>query len=144
VVSVSGRDTEEVASMPKKRRPRQQRRPHVLIPNTYVHVPMHGLPDEGLVSGDASYAELQAAGFHGGPEAPPVRRSPGTPPISELVVPGEVVQVSAATLLAEAKFRALRDRDSRIVATWDEGHWWTPSESVAFTAALLRGTGRSK
>ena len=33
-------------------------------------------------------------------------------------------------------FFVLRDMQG-IVATWDEGRWWTPRESAAFTASML-------
>jgi hypothetical protein len=33
-------------------------------------------------------------------------------------------------------FLFLRNRDDEIVATWDEGRWWTPEESNAFALML--------
>lgn len=37
----------------------------------------------------------------------------------------------------EAFFFCLRDEMGKIVAVWDEGRWWTPRESAAWTAAML-------
>ena len=31
----------------------------------------------------------------------------------------------------------LRDPEGKLVATWDEGRWWTPEESAAFQLALM-------
>jgi hypothetical protein len=91
---------------------------------------------EGYTVGDASYAELQAAGFHGGTEAEPVERKPGTAPASELTTIGEqlVDPTMAKAILAESTFRVMRDPERAIVATWDEGRWWTPAESDAYSA----------
>jgi hypothetical protein len=52
------------------------------------------------------------------------------------LIPGEEGLVSASTLLADATFHVLRDSEETIVATWDEGRWWTSEESDAFTAAI--------
>lgn len=38
------------------------------------------------------------------------------------------------TLLA---WRYLRDPEGKLVATWDEGRWWTPEESEAFHLMLM-------
>src|SRR2546430_696083 len=99
--------------MPKKRKHRSRvpglsgpRRPHDTIPNTYADVPFEGLPEQGLTQGGASWVELQAAGFHGGPHAPPPRRHPGRPPLSELAVPG-MRELPVETLIAEATLVAL-------------------------------------
>jgi hypothetical protein len=113
--------------------------PHDAIPNTYANI----TDDEALPAGwsvdDATFRELQVAGFHGGPDAEPMTRPAGTAPLDELVVTGPqvITPVAATTLLAECTFTALRDPDGAIVATWDEGRWWTPSESDAFTAAIV-------
>jgi hypothetical protein len=34
-------------------------------------------------------------------------------------------------------FIGLGNTEGEVVATWDEGRWWTPQESDAFTAALM-------
>lgn len=36
-----------------------------------------------------------------------------------------------------ASYLYLRDQDGKIVATWDEGRWWTSEESAAFKLMLL-------
>ena len=43
----------------------------------------------------------------------------------------------ANAILAASQYLVLRDPDGVIVATWDEGRWWTPEESDAFTAAIV-------
>jgi len=35
----------------------------------------------------------------------------------------------------------LRDPDGTIVATWDEGRWWTPEESARFVEVLTSEIG---
>jgi hypothetical protein len=101
------------------------------IPNTYSEVP------PGYTEKWVTNAELLAAGFHGGGE--PSERKPGSAPVEELLVEGpQVISVAdAATIMAAAMFPALLNPDGVIVATWDEGRWWTPEESDAFTAALV-------
>jgi hypothetical protein len=44
---------------------------------------------------------------------------------------------AAALLAQESGHHVLRNREGAIIATWDEGRWWTPEESEAFTAALV-------
>ena len=111
---------------------RKSTRPHEKIPNTYAHVPYGDASPFG-----ATLAELKAAGFHGGGEA--AERKPGTPPASELLVPGHELWVNAeqaASILSESTFAVLRDEDGWILATWDEGRWWTREDSDAFTRAV--------
>jgi hypothetical protein len=67
----------------------------------------------------------------------PLEREPGTAPLKELLVPGELVMLPPETYFAEAMVAALRESDGQIVATWDEGRWWTPEESDAFLAAIV-------
>jgi hypothetical protein len=109
--------------------------PHESIPNTYRDVGFEVAPPGHSIA-EATFAELRAAGFHGRPEAEPIEREPGTAPLDELLIPGEEGLVSASTLLGDATFHVLRDSEETIVATWDEGRWWTPEESDAFTVAI--------
>jgi hypothetical protein len=105
--------------------------------STYRDVP------DGFTKDEVEFAELQAAGFHKGVSPP--RRASGSPPASELVVPGETVLIDVATadtIMADALFVVLRDPSGKIVATWDEGRWWTPEESARFTAALVAALRR--
>lgn len=110
---------------------------HRDIPNTYADVPppLNGSPPRGLSHSSATLAELQAAGFHGGPDRPHGADRPGQQPLEEFLVDGthEFTPEVTAQLMRHAKFAVLRDPSSQIVATWDEGRWWTPSESDEFT-----------
>lgn len=101
------------------------------IPRTYTTP----LPS-GFSEGAATYKELQAAGFH--QEASIEERKPGQQPLDEMVVEGPqtITPEIAAQLLREGTYHVLRDRDGLIVATWDEGRWWTPAESAQFDAHL--------
>jgi hypothetical protein len=36
----------------------------------------------------------------------------------------------------EMMIACLRDDDGNVVATWDEGRWWTQEESAAFVLTL--------
>ena len=59
-------------------------------------------------------------------------RKPGTALAEELLVGGEPFEIDAVTaeaIGASRLFRVMRDPKGRIVATWDEGRWWTPDES---------------
>ncbi len=99
------------------------------IPRTYATVP------DGFADCEATEAEVEAAGFRGaGPE------KPGQQPLDEMIVedgeqmlPIEVVD----QVMRQARHRVLRDPHGEIVATWDEGRWWTPSESGEFTRRLV-------
>ena len=101
------------------------------IPCKYWYTP------EGFTIGDATVAALQAAGFHR--NADPGEDKPGQQPLSEMLVSGSQMLTPdvAAQVMRNALFRVLRDPDGSIVATWDEGRWWTPDESEAFTALLV-------
>jgi hypothetical protein len=108
------------------------------IPNTYPDIP------PSFTEGSASHAELQAAGFHLGEDLG--KDEPGQQPLDEMLVEGEQVigPDVAAQLLRQSKFLVLRDPQGTIVATWDEGRWWTPEESAEFTRQLvaeMRGEG---
>lgn len=39
--------------------------------------------------------------------------------------------------MAQFRLLVLRNPAGKIVATWDEGRWWTPSESRTFTRQLV-------
>lgn len=39
-------------------------------------------------------------------------------------------------------YSVLHDEDGTIVATWDEGRWWTPEESEAWVATMLNSDVR--
>lgn len=74
--------------------------------------------DYGTPSPDmqgATWGELNEAGFDRPDPAPAIE------------IDGEV---------RELFFYVLRDAEGQIVATWDEGRWWTPAESAAFTAVM--------
>ena len=103
--------------------------PRGTIPKTYRHVP------HGYAVGGATFAELKAAGFHGGPEVPTPEPQPEPAPFPELLTEADVSDLPPETL-ARAVFIVLRDSDGRIVATWAEGRWWTPEE-------IRRGHGRA-
>lgn len=107
--------------------------PHKTIPNTYRRVPIDGLPDEGLAAGRASNAELRAAGFYS--RTPPPR--PGIQPVSEFLIELGPQLAPVESLIADMQVIGLRDGSGRIVATWDEGRWWTPAESDAFLEVLV-------
>jgi len=120
------------------RRPPGDPTPHgseLPIPRTYEDVP------PGYTEDSATFADLRAAGFHAGGEPP--ERKPGTAPALERFVDGRqtIRPEDASALLAESLFHVLRDPAGKIVATWDEGRWWTPEESDAFTAMIGEGLG---
>jgi hypothetical protein len=79
--------------------------------------------------------ELEAAGFHPGLDAPTTERDPRVAALSELPVEGEVADVRLDSL-ADVVVIVLRDSGGSIVATWDDGRWWTAEESDALTDAL--------
>jgi hypothetical protein len=101
------------------------------IPNTYEQVP----PD--FTEGTATMAEMKAAGFHQGVDLG--ADEPGQQPVNEMVIEGTQTldPDTAAQLLRSAAFRVLRDPEGGIVATWDEGRWWTPDESAEFLRQLV-------
>jgi hypothetical protein len=43
----------------------------------------------------------------------------------------------AAQILRDTYSRVLRDAEENIVATWDEGRWWTPDESAEFLRLIV-------
>jgi hypothetical protein len=87
----------------------------------------------GYPAGDADAFEMNDAGWDR-----PLPK-PGDAPMSELAVPGRqtITPDLASQMLAQAMYRVLRDGHGAIVATWDEGRWWTPDESEAFVAQLI-------
>lgn len=97
----------------------------------------HTSAPPGYTAGWARMADLQAAGFHRDEKYE--ERKPGSPPLDELLLVGlqEISADVASQVMAEALFPALRDADGVIVATWDEGRWWTPEESEQLMAALI-------
>src|SRR4051794_31919405 len=82
-----------------------------------------GVP--GFTAGSADAYEMNAAGWDR-----PVPQ-PGDAPMDELVVEGEqeITTGVADQMIAQARYHVLRDAGGKIVATWDEGRWWTPEES---------------
>jgi len=101
------------------------------IPVTYRDAPV------GFASGWATNAEMASSGFehlHEAGETPP-----GAQPLDEHLVEG-VQMISpevAAQLMRAARVPVLRDPVGRIVATWDEGRWWTPDESAEFLRRIV-------
>jgi hypothetical protein len=103
------------------------------IPNTYHEVPA------GFTEGDATDPELRAAGFRGGFDVGTDK--PGQQPLDEMLVDGQQVVVGpdlAGQILRESTFKALRDPAGMLVATWDEGRWWTLEESAEFVRQLVQ------
>ena len=100
------------------------------IPNIFSEVP------DDFTEGDATFAELKAAGFHSGLDLG--EDKPGQQPLDEMLVEGEqwVSREIAAQTLRHLLARALRDPAGKIVATWDEGRWWTPDESAELTRRI--------
>jgi hypothetical protein len=94
-----------------------------------------GYPRPGP-AGDATYAELREAGFFR--DVPAVDDLPGAeiPPEFWTGVTVEPTPDQVVALLRLSHFKVLR-RAGRIVATWDEGRWWTPDESGAHLADLV-------
>jgi hypothetical protein len=94
-------------------------------------------PPAGYTVGEATQGDLADAGFRHAERGEP--RKPGEAPLDELLVSGQqtITMETARRILAESWVYVLRDGDGRIVATWDEGRWWTPDESAEFLAALL-------
>lgn len=112
---------------------------HRQIPNTYENIPSDAEGVEGLVSDWASDVEVRANGFFGGPEDAAAPDKPGEHPLSEYLVHGETVDLdgrTAARLVRDSKVRVLRNPLRVIVATWDEGRWWTAEESEVFIRQL--------
>jgi hypothetical protein len=106
----------------------RRHRPRGTIPKTYRHVP------SGHTVGAATFAELEAAGFHGHPEALTRERPRESAPLSERVE-ADLTSVPLETP-AGAVFIVLRNGGGSIVATWSEGRWWTPQESDRYSDAL--------
>jgi len=107
------------------------------IPNTYATVP------PGFTEDDATQADLVEAGFE---RSDLGADAAGQQPLDEMLVEGpqEIEPGVAAQLLRHSKVRVLRDSVGVIVATWDEGRWWTPTESAEFLrqiVAEMRGQG---
>lgn len=100
------------------------------IPNTYATVP------PGLTEDSATFAELQAAGFHEGWDLGEDR--PGQQPLDEFLIGGSqiIADETAEQLMRQGRFRVLRDPEGAIVASWDDGRWWTPDESAEYTRRL--------
>jgi hypothetical protein len=110
------------------------------IPQTYREVPA------GFSVGSASVFDLARAGFEQYEDYLPGPR-PGEQPQSEMVVEGiqYITPDLAHGILRSSKFRVLTDRTGNVVATWDEGRWWTPKESAEFLkqiVAEMRGRSR--
>jgi hypothetical protein len=90
----------------------------------------------GFTEDTATQADLIAAGFdrpdHG-------EDKPGQQPLSEMIVPGKqmITPDVSAQILRQLVVHVLRDPEGEIVATWDEGRWWTPAESRAFVAEIV-------
>jgi hypothetical protein len=102
------------------------------IPRTYETVP------DGFTERDATDAELQAAGFRQATATE--THKPGQQPLDEMLVPGETVLVDpqlASDILREMPALVLCDPEGAIVATWDEGRWWTPDESAEFVRRII-------
>jgi hypothetical protein len=83
-----------------------------LIPCKYPATP------EGFTESGASFAELQAAGFHED---------------TRDAEDGHADDPTLARIILNERFQVLRDPNGTIVATWDEGRWWTPEESAEFS-----------
>ena len=74
----------------------------------------------GFTEGTATFAELQAAGFHEN--------------AGDVAAEGrQEFDPNLARIVLDERFQVLRDPDGAVVATWDEGRWWTPDESAEFT-----------
>jgi hypothetical protein len=106
------------------------------IPNTYEHVLFEHVPP-AFRTDSATTAELQAAGFHQGSDYG--EDKPGQQPIDEMLVEGvqTLTPDVARQLQRGGTFMVLRGPLGNIVATWDEGRWWTPSESAEFTRQIV-------
>jgi hypothetical protein len=94
------------------------------LPCVYTEIP------NGLTEGTATYAELRAVGFHQGVRAEGADRLGG---------PRDIPIDFAGRILRDVTFRALRDPAGKVVATWDEGRWWTPSELEEFQRRIIGG-----
>ena len=94
------------------------------LPCVYEEIP------NGFTEGTATYAELRAVGFHQGGRADGADRLSG---------PQDIALDLAGQILKNVTFRVLRDPAGKIVATWDEGRWWTPSESDEFQRRIVDG-----
>ncbi len=108
------------------------------IPQTFVSPSSDEAPG-GYTAGMATRAELDEAGFERA-EVEGSERKSGEALLDELLVEGpQVIEPrTAERLFAEGVVGVLRDSDGKIVATWDEGRWWTPDESRQFHDALVR------
>lgn len=109
------------------------------IPRTYPTMP------DGFTERGATHAEMVAAGFRQGADVG--TRRPGEQPLDEMLVDGpqSIGPDLAAQILREKKVRVLCDSAGKIVATWDEGRWWTPSESAEFVRRIVaEGSGPPK
>jgi hypothetical protein len=64
----------------------------------------------------------------------------GLPDCSEADELGRLVNVETGEEIEADSIRliALR-KDARLVATWDEGRWWTPYESQRYVQELVKG-----
>lgn len=49
---------------------------------------------------------------------------------------GQIVSYEPRPGLEVGRYLYLRDPEGKLVATWDEGRWWTPEESAAFRLML--------
>jgi hypothetical protein len=108
------------------------------IPCTYATVPT------GFTEGSATHTELQAAGFYGGADLGTDK--PGEQPLDEMLLEGLQVLGPdvAAKVLRQGRYGVLCGPDGNIVATWDEGRWWTPEESDEFTRRIVAERGQSE
>lgn len=95
----------------------------------------------GFTESAADLHQMRVAGFHQvRPGAEDIGApKPGEQPLSELVIDGRqmVTPDIAARIMRDAHFIVLRDIGGSIVATWDEGRWWTPDESAEFQRQLV-------
>ena len=105
------------------------------IPNTYRQIP------PGFTDDTAAQADLDAAGF--GRADVLGADKPGQQPLDEMLVGGvqTISPETAAQILRQATVRVLRDPGGKIVATWDEGRWWTPTESAEFLRQIVAEIG---
>jgi Fe-S cluster assembly ATPase SufC len=78
-------------------------------------VEVYGLPGDDFIRWD----EMTDHGFDRPTDGPPM-----------------IDQHGVAHDINEMLIAVLRDDDGVVVATWDEGRWWTPAESDAFVATL--------
>jgi hypothetical protein len=84
----------------------------------------------------ATHTDLVAAGF----ERPEVCEDrPGQQPLDEMLVEGRQTLAPdvASQVFRQLKVPVLRDATGQLVATWDEGRWWTPAESAEYLRRLV-------